>query len=125
MTVDNLQPSLEIPDERLDAFFRLSEGSVEEQSQPVDGRDWTAMHFKKRTEKPGGSKAKSKRKMVRNQDLAVLKSQEPTVHRGARDEKEQKKIDITIQKIKTMESMDLVQKVGDHVDVAETNNGKQ
>ena len=82
------------------------------------------MHFKKRTEKPAGSKGKQKRKTVRNQDLAVLRSQEPIMQRGDREAREQRKIDIKIDKLKTMESMDLVQKINNSGEMANTNSGK-
>ena len=59
LTVDNLKRENDQQEnDRLDTFFKLSDGSFsynKEAERDVDGRDWTAMHFKKRTEKPKDS----------------------------------------------------------------------
>ena len=88
MTVDNLKRDSGMPLQRLDTFFKLSEGVAsdkEEEERDVDGRDWTAMHFKKRTDKANPNTAKTKQnqkgrktEVKRNQDLSILKSMDQT-----------------------------------------------
>ena len=113
MTVDNLKQDSGMPLQRLDTFFKLSEGVAsdkEEEERDIDGRDWTAMHFKKRKDKANPNTGKTKQiykgrktEVNRNQDLSILKSKDPTTLEKIKKEKirDQRKIEITLSKLKT------------------------